>query len=231
VEALLRWQHPQRGLVMPGQFIGLAEESGLILPIGQWVLEQACRQIVRWGQDPASAKLVVSVNICALQIFQSDFVEHVVRTLQTTGADPACLQLELTESVLARNMEDVIDKMSQLVALGVTFSLDDFGTGYSSLNYLKRLPLHQLKIDASFVRDLMTDPNDAAITQTIIALGRSLDLEVIAEGVETVAQRDLLLRQGCPLFQGYLFGRPQPVTELKTLIRQQATALGPAVLT
>ena len=231
MEALLRWQHPQRGLVMPGQFIGLAEESGLILPIGQWVLEQACRQIVRWGQDPASAKLVVSVNICALQIFQSDFVEHVVRTLRTTGADPARLQLELTESVLARNMEDVIDKMNQLVALGITFSLDDFGTGYSSLNYLKRLPLHQLKIDASFVRDLMTDPNDAAITQTIIALGRSLDLEVIAEGVETVAQRDLLLRQGCPLFQGYLFGRPQPVAELKALIRAQTAALDPEVLT
>jgi predicted signal transduction protein with EAL and GGDEF domain len=218
VEALVRWQHPHRGLVMPGQFIGLAEETGLILPLGQWVLEQACRQINAWREHPGAARLAVSVNLCAHQIVQSDFVEHIRHTLKTLGTDPTKLQLELTESVLARNIDDVIDKMRQLVAMGVTFSLDDFGTGYSSLNYLKRLPLHQLKIDASFVRDLVTNPNDASITQTIIALGNSLDLEVIAEGVEDQIQRDFLIRQGCRYFQGYFFGRPQPAERLTELL-------------
>lgn len=212
MEALVRWQHPRRGLVLPGQFIGLAEESGLILPLGRWVLEQACEQIRRWREHPATAHLVVSVNLCAHQIFQSNFVETVTNTLRSHDTDPKNLQLELTESVLAKNIEDVIDKMRRLVELGTTFSLDDFGTGYSSLNYLKRLPLQQLKIDASFVRDLVTDPNDASITQTIITLGNSLDLEVIAEGVEQRVQRDLLARQGCRFFQGYYFGRPQTAT-------------------
>lgn len=218
VEALVRWRHPQRGLVMPGEFIALAEENGLILPLGEWVLAEACRQLVAWRDKPATAGLVVAVNLCALQIFQNDFVASVVQILRQTGANPALLQLELTESVLAKNIDDVIDKMGQLAALGVTFSLDDFGTGYSSLNYLKRLPLHQLKIDGSFVRDLMLDPNDVAITKTIIALGQSLDLEVIAEGVETEDQRNVLLRQGCTLFQGYLFGRPQPEPVLTGLL-------------
>jgi len=218
MEALVRWQHPQRGLVFPGEFIGLAEETGLILPLGQWVLEQACEQIRLWRNNPATAHLIVAVNLSAHQIFQSDFVETVTNTLQTHDTDPTKLQLELTESVLARNIDDVIDKMSQLVALGVTFSLDDFGTGYSSLNYLKRLPLHQLKIDASFVRDLVTDPNDASITQAIITLGDSLDLEVIAEGVEQQVQKDLLARQGCRYFQGYFFGRPQPAATWTELL-------------
>jgi diguanylate cyclase (GGDEF)-like protein/PAS domain S-box-containing protein len=218
VEALVRWQHPQRGLVFPGEFIGLAEETGLILPLGQWVLEQACEQIKAWRNNPATAHLIVSVNLCAHQIFQSDFVETVTNTLRTYDTDPKKLQLELTESVLARNIDDVIEKMSRLVALGVTFSLDDFGTGYSSLNYLKRLPLHQLKIDASFVRDLVSDPNDASITQTIITLGDSLDLEVIAEGVENQIQKDILARQGCRFFQGYFFGRPQAVETLTELV-------------
>lgn len=213
-EALVRWQHPQRGLVYPGEFIALAEETGLILPLGQWVLEQACRQLTEWNNNARTANLLVAVNLCAHQIFQPDFVDRVLVTLKACGTNPKNLQLELTESVLASNLDDVIGKMNTLARLGITFSLDDFGTGYSSLNYLKRLPLHQLKIDSSFVRDLLTDPNDAAITKTIIALGRSLDLEVIAEGVETVAQRDLLAGQGCPFFQGYLYGRPQPAAEL-----------------
>lgn len=227
VEALVRWRHPQRGLVLPGEFIALAEETGLILPLGQWVLEQACRQIHRWSTSPLTSELIVSVNLSAHQIFQPDFVARVSNALKACGTNPKNLQLELTESVLAKNIDDVIDKMRTLVGLGVTFSLDDFGTGYSSLNYLKRLPLHQLKIDASFVRDLMSDPNDVAITKTIIALGHSLDLEVIAEGVENEDQRDVLLRQGCPLLQGYLFGRPQPAEQLTELLLQTTATSSP----
>jgi EAL domain-containing protein (putative c-di-GMP-specific phosphodiesterase class I) len=218
VEALVRWHHPQRGLVSPGEFIPLAEETGLIMPLGNWVLEQACEQVNAWRKHDATAHLTVSVNLCAHQIFQPDFVARVTSTLRACGTDPDRIQLELTESVLAKNFEEVIDKMQQLVALGVNFALDDFGTGYSSLSYLKRLPLQQLKIDGSFVRDLMSDPNDAAITRTIIALGHSLDLEVLAEGVETTQQRDTLVSQGCHLFQGYLFGRPQPPAEIDRLL-------------
>jgi diguanylate cyclase (GGDEF)-like protein/PAS domain S-box-containing protein len=219
-EALVRWQHPQRGLVMPGQFIAVAEESGLILPLGQWVLEQVCHQIAAWNAHPVLGQLAVSVNLCAHQLLQANFVESVTSVLMASGADPRRLQLELTESVLAQNMEDVSEKMRRLVKLGVNFSLDAFGTGYSSLSYLKRLPIQQLKIDASFVRDLESDPNDVAITQTVIALGRSLGLEVIVEGVETVAQRDILLQQGCRLFQGYLYARPQAVADLVDLVKK-----------
>ncbi|MDO9195145.1 EAL domain-containing protein [Rhodoferax sp.] len=214
VEALVRWQHPVRGLVAPGMFIPMAEETGLIVPMGHWVLEQACHQLAAWQDVPGKDLLLVAVNVSAHQIFQPDFVQRVRDALQMSGARPSRLQLELTESVLARNMEDIIEKMYQLNALGVTFSLDDFGTGYSSLAYLKRLPLQQLKIDASFVRDILTDPNDAAITRTVIALGHSLGLEVIAEGVELPQQHALLLQQGCPMFQGYLFGRPVAADDL-----------------
>lgn len=219
VEALVRWQHPTRGVVPPGMFIPMAEETGLILPMGQWVLEQACHQIAAWQSEPDKRALLVAVNISAHQIFQPDFVNRVHDALRVSGADPSQLQLELTESVLAKNMEDIIEKMHQLSAIGITFSLDDFGTGYSSLAYLKRLPLQQLKIDASFVRDILTDPNDAAITRTVIALGHSLGLEVIAEGVELPEQRAMLLQQGCPMFQGYLFGRPVPVDELQLKLK------------
>ena len=219
-EALVRWLHPERGLIMPGQFIALAEETGLILPLGQWVLEQVCQQIERWRGQPVLGDLVVSVNLCAHQILQANFVESVTSVLMATGADPGRLQLELTESVLAHSVEDASEKMSRLVALGVQFALDDFGTGYSSLSYLKRLPIQQLKIDASFVRDLQTDPNDVAITQTIIALGQSLGLEVIAEGVETGAQRDILQQQGCRLFQGYFYARPQALADLVALVHK-----------
>ena len=222
-EALVRWQHPQRGLVAPGYFIPLAEETGLILPLGQWVMEQVCQQLADWHRHPVLGQLVVSVNLCAHQLLQSNFVESVSEVLRSSGADARKLQLELTESVLAHNIDDVSEKMRRLVALGVLFSLDDFGTGYSSLSYLKRLPIQQLKIDASFVRDLQTDPNDVAITQTIIALGRSLGLEVIAEGVETEVQRDILLAQGCRLFQGYLYARPQALADLVDLVEKTRT--------
>lgn len=220
VEALLRWHHPQRGLVSPTEFIPLAEETGLIVPLGQWVLEQACAQIHAWSTNPATAHWVVAVNISVHQIIQSDFVARVTGALRAYNTAPKKLQLELTESVLAKNIDDTIDKMQQLVALGVTFSLDDFGTGYSSLSYLKRLPMYQLKIDASFVRDILNSANDATITQTIIALGDNLGLEVIAEGVELQGQKDLLVTQGCQFFQGYYFGRPQPAAALT----QQANA-------
>jgi len=227
-EALLRWPHPSRGSIPPSHFIPLAEEAGLIVPMGLWVLEQVCRQIGLWQDDPLFGRLVISVNISAHQILQANFVESVTSVLMATGANPKRLQLELTESVLAHNIDDISDKMRRLGALGVQFSLDDFGTGYSSLSYLKRLPIQQLKIDASFVRDLQTDPNDVAITRTIVALGQSLGLEVIAEGVETEAQRDILLAQGCRQFQGYLYGQPRPPQELLAALRCAASSPPPA---
>jgi diguanylate cyclase (GGDEF)-like protein/PAS domain S-box-containing protein len=210
-EALVRWQNPQRGMVSPAHFIPMAEETGLILPLGQWVLETACTQLVAWAQSPATAAWTMAVNVSALQFNQADFVANVQLALRKTGADPQLLKLELTESMLADNVDDIIVKMKTLRAIGVTFSLDDFGTGYSSLTYLKRLPLDQLKIDQSFVRDVLTDPSDAVIARTILALGHSLGLRVIAEGVETLDQRDFLVSIGCDAFQGYYFGRPGPV--------------------
>ena len=218
-EALLRWQHPSRGLVSPAEFIPLAEESGLILPLGHWVLETACSQLVAWAGQPETARLKLAVNVSARQFRHPDFVDQVLAILESSGADPQRLKLELTESLLLDDVEDIIDKMTTLKAHGVGFSLDDFGTGYSSLSYLKRLPLDQLKIDQSFVRDVFTDINDAAIAQAIIALSQTMGLSVIAEGVETEEQRDFLSRLGCQAYQGYLFGRPGPVEDLfkKTL--------------
>ncbi|MDZ4075548.1 MAG: EAL domain-containing protein [Hylemonella sp.] len=207
-EALLRWRHPGRGMVFPGEFITLAEQSGLILPIGQWVLRSACRQLVAWSAQPATRKLSLAVNVSARQFRQADFVPQVLAVLDETGVDPQYLKLELTESVLISDVEDAIRKMGALRERGVRFALDDFGTGYSSLSYLKRLPLDQLKIDQSFVRDVLTDPNDAAIVRTILALAQSMDLQAVAEGVETEGQRQFLLDNGCTVFQGYLFGRP-----------------------
>ncbi len=213
-EALLRWQHPLRGMVSPAQFIPLAEETGLILPLGHWVVETACLQLVAWAARPETAHLTLAVNVSARQFHHRYFVDLVLAALNYTGADPRRLKLELTESLLVDNVDGIIAKMTTLKARGVGFSLDDFGTGYSSLTYLKRLPLDQLKIDQSFVREVLTDPNDAAIAQTIIALGQNLGLAVIAEGVETEAQRDFLAASGCHNFQGYLFGRPGPAEEL-----------------
>ena len=202
-EALLRWRHPKLGLVAPGDFIDMAEQTGLILPLGGWVLRTACTQLVTWAQMPELAHLSLSVNVSARQFRQSDFVGQVQAVLERTGADPRRLKLELTESMLVEDMDDIVHKMESLRALGVGCSLDDFGTGYSSLNYLKRLPLDQLKIDQSFVRDVLTDSNDATIANTIITLGTSLGFAVVAEGVETRGQRDFLVAHGCHLFQGY----------------------------
>ena len=218
-EALVRWHHPQRALVSPAEFIPLAEETGLILPLGQWVLDVACAQLAAWANRADTAHLTVSVNVSIRQFLQRDFVEQVLAVIHRTGANPQRLKLELTESVLASNVEDIIAKMTALKAKGIGFSLDDFGTGYSSLSYLKRLPLDQLKIDQGFVRDILIDPNDAAIASMVVALAGSLGLAVIAEGVETEAQRDVLARQGCHAYQGYLFGRPVPVAEFEEFLQ------------
>ncbi|KQO16981.1 EAL domain-containing protein [Acidovorax sp. Leaf78] len=209
-EALVRWNHPQRGMVPPGEFISLAEQTGLILPLGRQVLGMACAQLARWAGTPHTAHWSVAVNVSAHEFRQADFVQEVLAVLNSSGADPRKLKLELTESLLLQDVEDSIRKMQALRTLGVGFSLDDFGTGYSSLSYLKRLPLDQLKIDQSFVRDVLTDPNDATIACTIITLAHSLGLDVVAEGVETQGQHAFLLRNGCKHFQGYLFGRPGP---------------------
>ncbi len=223
-EVLVRWLHPQRGMVSPASFIPLAEETGLILPLGHWVLQQACTQLARWAASPQTAALTLAVNVSARELRQEDFVARVLAVLQATGAPAQRLKLELTESLVLDNVEDSIAKMKQLQAQGVGFSLDDFGTGFSSLNYLKRLPLDQLKIDQSFVHDALGSPNDAAIVQTIVALGRSLRLNVIAEGVETWEQREFLAREGCHHVQGYLFGRPGPVEDLAPLLAGQAVS-------
>ncbi len=219
-EALLRWQHPERGLMPPAEFIALAEETGLILPLGQWVLETACAQLATWAGRPGMAHLTVAVNVSARQFRHRDFVEEVLAVLGRTGANPQRLKLELTESLLVDDVEDVIAKMTALKARGVGFALDDFGTGYSSLSYLKRLPLDQLKIDQSFVRDILTDPNDAAIAKMVVVLAESLGLVVIAEGVEIDAQRDFLARHGCHAYQGYLFSRPLPLEEFEVFAKR-----------
>lgn len=230
VEVLLRWQHPLRGLVPPGHFIPIAEQSSLIVPIGQWVLEQACHQLAAWAGMPGRGHLTMAVNISARQFYRPDFVPQVLAALTASGANPHRLKLELTESLLLEDMEDIIAKMSQLKAYGVGFSLDDFGIGYSSLSYLKRLPLDQLKIDQSFVRDVMTDLNDAVIVRTILALGQSLGLEVIAEGVENESQRSFLAAHACHAFQGYLFSRPVPLEQFEELMRQADLAGSDATL-
>lgn len=212
-EALVRWIHPRRGLVYPDAFISLAEETGLITRLGQWVLEEACAQLVAWSSTPSESSLKLAVNVSARQFRHPDFVKQALAVIDSSGANPNNLKLELTESVLVDNLDDTIDKMSSLKAHGVGFSLDDFGTGYSSLSYLKRLPLDQLKIDRSFVRDVLDDANDAAIARTIVALGQALELEVIAEGVETEGQRGFLADNGCHSYQGYLFSRPLPADQ------------------
>jgi diguanylate cyclase (GGDEF)-like protein/PAS domain S-box-containing protein len=217
-EALIRWMHPTRGLVAPNDFIPLAEESRLILPLGDWVLETACKQIAVWARREETADLTVAVNISAMQFRQPEFVQHVLSALERTGANSKSLKLELTESLLVDNFEDVIAKMAELKSHGLSFSLDDFGTGYSSLAYLKRLPLDQLKIDRTFVRDMMVDLTSGAIAQTIIALGRAMDLSVVAEGVETEEQRGFLAGMGCHSFQGFLISRPLPLDEFESLV-------------
>jgi diguanylate cyclase (GGDEF)-like protein len=215
VEALVRWQHPQRGMVSPADFIALAEDTRLILPLGQWVLETACRQLQQWATQAHTAHLTIAVNVSALQFHRESFVQDVLDTISRTGAPSKRLKLELTESLLANDIDDIIAKMLALKAQGVGFSLDDFGTGYSSLSYLKRLPLDQIKIDQSFVRDAAINTKDAALVRATVAMGHGLGMMVIAEGVETQAQRDFLESEGCYNYQGYLFGRPAPVQDLE----------------
>ncbi len=219
-EVLVRWLHPVRGMVSPAEFIPAAEETGLILPLGHWVLTTACVQLAVWATQPEMAHLTLAVNVSARQFHHRDFVAQVLAVLEYTGANPQRLKLELTESMLVTNVEDVIAKMYALKATGVGFSLDDFGTGFSSLSYLKRLPLDQLKIDQGFVRDILVDPNDAAISRTVVALAGSLGLAVIAEGVETAAQRDALAGLGCHAYQGYLFSRPLPLAGFEEFAQQ-----------
>jgi diguanylate cyclase (GGDEF)-like protein/PAS domain S-box-containing protein len=218
-EALIRWIHPLRGMISPADFIPLAEDSGLILPMGQWVLEAACTQLKIWSSSTLTRHLTLAVNVSARQYHQKDFVEQVLTVLDQSGADPRKLKLELTESLLVKDIEDVITKMTALKARGVCFSLDDFGTGYSSLSYLKRLPLDQLKIDQSFVRDLERDDNDATICAATIGLAHNLGLAVVAEGVESEAQRYFLgTVHRCNFMQGYLFAKPLPQHEFASLM-------------
>lgn len=211
MEALARWHHPRRGLVAPATFVDVAERTGLIVPLGRFVLRAACACLAQWAAVADRAHLTVSVNISPRQFHEDGFVECVREAMGDFGVGPGRLILEITESMLLENMDEVVATMVELKASGVGFSLDDFGTGYSSLAYLKRLPLDEIKIDRSFVRDVLTDGNDAAIARTIIALAQSLELAVVAEGVETGAQRDWLARHGCQTFQGYYFGRPAPI--------------------
>jgi diguanylate cyclase (GGDEF)-like protein/PAS domain S-box-containing protein len=223
VEALVRWQHPTRGLLGPEEFIPMAEETGLILPLGQWAMTMACEQLAVWSLWPLACSLSIAVNVSVCQFRHPEFVDRVMAEIERTGIRAQRLKLELTESLLADAMEITLAKMGILKALGVTLALDDFGMGYSSLSLLKRLPLDQLKIDRSFVADVLSDRNDAAISRTIITLAHSLNLEVVAEGVETQAQRDFLTAEGCDYFQGFLFSEPLTIEALDAYLAAQAS--------
>ena len=215
VEALIRWQHPEQGTIPPAEFIPLAEETGLIVPIGKWVMETACRQIKAWQRHPGMAGLTVAVNVSARQFQDPGFVDHVSALIDETRIPRGHLKLELTESMVLKQIEESIKKMNALRALSVRFSLDDFGTGYSSLAYLKRLPVDQIKIDRSFVLDLTRNPHDAVIVKAILSLAGSLGLEAIAEGVETGEQRHFLEQHGCLAYQGFLYSKPVPAEVLE----------------
>lgn len=220
-EALLRWRHPHLGLVSPGEFIPAAEQSGLILPLGAWVLQTACQTLQSWAKVPSMAELSLSVNVSAKQFLQADFVQQVAAVMAQHGVVAARLKLELTESMLVQDMDDIVQKMHRLHALGVGCALDDFGTGFSSLSYLKKLPLDQIKIDQAFVRDVLSDPSDAAIARTVLQLGESLGFAVIAEGVETEGQRDFLLENRCRFFQGYLYSRPLALLDFEMYVTEK----------
>jgi len=225
-EALIRWIHPQRGMVSPAHFIPVAEESGLILNIGDWVLDEACRQIAVWSAHEKMGNLVLAVNISAQQFKQANFVEQVVSAIRKHGIDPSRLKLELTESVALDDIADVIAKKNLLrQEVGVTLSLDDFGTGFSSLSYLKRLPLDQIKIDQSFVRDITTDKSDAVMVKTIIDMAQNFSLNVIAEGVETEAQLAFLKQHDCMAYQGYLFSKPLPIEQFDALMKHYGSVV------
>lgn len=227
VEALLRWQRQNR-LAMPDEFVAQAEESGLIMPLGAWVLETACTQIAAWAKRPETASFSVAVNVSVRQFRHPEFVDQVMSVIQRTGIPPQRLKLELTESLLASDIDVTIAKMGMLKEAGVTLSIDDFGMGYSALSYLKHMPLDQLKIDRTFVKDVLTDPNDAAVARTIIGLAQSLGLAVMAEGVETQAQRDFLMRHGCECYQGFLFCKPLPIEALEPFIAAHLQVRSPA---
>ena len=218
-EVLIRWIHPERGIVHPTEFIPLAEETGLILPIGLWVLDSACAQLELWQQDPMTRDIALSVNVSSKQFFQDDFIAQVQTIILNYGIKPSLLKLELTETVLVKSIEETIVIMDALIATGIQFSLDDFGTGYSSLQYLNRLPLHQLKIDQSFVRDIASNRDDQIIVRTIIAMADSLNLNVIAEGVETEEQFKFLKQNGCVNYQGFLFGQPVVIEDFEALLK------------
>lgn len=219
-EALIRWHHPVSGLLTPFHFIALAEETGLILPIGEWVLESACQQLQKWQHNKATQGLILSLNVSAAQFHQKDFAQQVIAALNRYQLNPDRLCIELTESILIDDIDNAIALMTSLSKVGVRLSLDDFGTGYSSLQYLKQLPLYELKIDQSFIRNIVTDQNDQAIVRAIISMAASMDLSVIAEGVETTEQQQFLLTEGCRHFQGYLFSKPVPVSEFEGLLTQ-----------
>ena len=219
VEALLRWQHPERGMITPDDFIPQAEESGLIMPLGEWVLQTACKQLAAWGKRPETEKLSIAINVSMRQFRHPEFVEQVLGKIALTGIRAHRLKLELTESLLATGLEITIAKMGRLKDAGVTLSIDDFGIGYSALSYLKYLPLDQLKIDRAFVKDVLTDPNDAAIARTIIGLAQSLGLGVVAEGVETEEQRVFLAKHGCDCYQGWLFCKALPIDQLEEFMQ------------
>lgn len=218
-ELLVRWNHPDHGMISPARFIPLAEETGLIVPLGSWVLESACRQLASWAAQPGMRHLVLAVNVSAHELALPDYPDRVADLIGRTGADPRRLKLELTETVLARDLEGLVQRMTRLRSLGIGLSMDDFGTGFSSLNYLSRLPIDQLKIDQSFTRELVRPGHAASIVRTIVALGQGLGLSVIAEGVETESQRNALIDLGCSLFQGYLLGRPMPLDAFERQVR------------
>ncbi|MCW5624369.1 MAG: EAL domain-containing protein [Burkholderiales bacterium] len=228
-EALVRWNHPLRGLVPPNEFIPLAEQCGMITAVGRVVLEAACLQLVEWSKNPDRAHLTIAVNVSAIQILEGTFVKEVTSVLDRTKADPTRLKIELTETMFANDLDDIIAKMAALRARGIAISLDDFGTGYSSLNYIKRLPLDQLKIDKSFVDDVLTDPSDAAIARTVVSLSQNLGLHVIAEGVETEAQRAFLESIGCKAYQGYLYSKPLAAADFEQFVQNWARTRHPHV--
>jgi EAL domain-containing protein (putative c-di-GMP-specific phosphodiesterase class I) len=217
-EALVRWNHPQRGLLLPGVFIPFAEESGLIVRLGRKILSLAWQQLLSWQDDPVLSQLPISVNISMKQFRDPGFASFVSTMVDFQPQLRSHIKFEITESLLALNLEDVINTMDKLVQLGMTFSLDDFGTGYSSLSYLRSLPLSQLKIDRSFVQEVVKHPKSKAIAQTILTLGSNLGMDVVAEGVETPEQHVAMVAMGCRIFQGYLFSRPLPAAEFETLV-------------
>lgn len=221
-EALVRWKHPARGMISPFNFIPLAEETGLIVPIGAWVLDTACAQLAAWQKNPVTSNIELAVNVSAKQFNQVNFVEQVREAIARHHINPSMLKIELTESMLVDNINDIITKMNELNAMKIRFSLDDFGTGYSSLQYLKKLPLSQLKIDQSFIRDITSDSSGRTIILTIIAMARALNLEIIAEGVETDAQLAFLRNYGCDHYQGYYFSKPLPIHEFEIMLADRA---------